>query len=213
MAATTRRVLIELVQRQLSGGMISQDSDLSTGLINQYINSAVGYAAKAQYKEEIQLNGIENIADAFYSEFTGITITKDAVSGQYRATLPQQPVGIGVGWDISDFMLIAGSGAKIFASPISPREVHFLYELGTGCDEVYFWVNGLIASLHACSDITKYKANVRMISSQSSDLDAPMNIPDAYLPLIIEYIDKTLGFQMNMPIDSSEDGKPTPQIR
>jgi hypothetical protein len=213
MAATTRRHLIELVQRQLSGGTISQDSELTSGLINQYINSAVGYAVKAQYKEEIQLNGIENISDAFYSEFIGITITKDTVSGQYRAALPQQPVGIGAGWDISDFMLIAGSGAKIFAKPISPREVHFLYDLDGGCDEVYFWVNGTTASLHSCSDITKYKANVRMISSQSSDPDAPMNIPDAYLPLMIEYIDKTLGIQMNVTIDSSEDGKPTPQMR
>jgi hypothetical protein len=213
MAATTRRHLIELIQRQLSGGAISQDSELTFGLINQYINSAVGYAVKANYKEEIQLNGIENVADAFYSEFTGITITKDSISGQYRATLPQQPVGVGAGWDISDFMLITGSGSKIFAKPISPREVHFLYELGAGCDDVYFWVNGITTSLHSCQDITKYKANVRMISSQSSDLDAPMNIPDGYLPLIIEYIDKTLGIQMNVAIDSSEDGKPTPQMR
>lgn len=210
---TTRRILIELIQRQLSGGMISQDSELTDGLINIYINGAIGYAAKANYKEEIQLNGIESVSDGFYAEFTGITITLNAATGQYHATLPQQPAGVGIGWDVADFMLIKGSGTKLFANPISPREVRYLYSLPSGCDEVYFWMNGVTASLHSCSDITKYKASVRMISTQSSDLDAPITLPDAYWPMAIEYIDKTLGVQLNIPIDISNDGVPSPQIK
>lgn len=213
MAATSRRILIELIRRQLSGGFAQQDSELTDGLINQYINSGIGYAVKANYKDEIQLNGIESVADGFYAEFDAISITKDLSTGLYNATLPQQPAGVGIGWDISAFMLITGSGAKIFANPIGAREQRYLYSLPSGCDEVYFWINGVTASLHSCKDITKYKANVRMISTQSNDLDAPITLPDGYMPLVIEYIDKTLGIQLNEPIDISNDGKPSPQIR
>lgn len=213
MAATTRKQVIETIQRQLSGGFASQDTELTFGLINQFLNGAIGYAAKANYKEEIQLNGIENVADAFYSNFQSITITKDNTTGLYKAQLPQQPVGVGTGWDISTFMIISGSGAKIFAHPITPKEIEFLYNLPAGCKEVYYWMNGAEASLHSCQDITKYKANVRMISTQSSALDTPVTIPDGYMPVIIEYMDKTLGVMLNLPIDSAEDGKPTPQMR
>jgi hypothetical protein len=213
MSATTRRHYIELIQRALSGGQISDDSDLSEGLINMYFNSACGFAIKANYKDEIQLNGIESVADAWYSGFSNIQITKDTTTGWYSATLPQQPAGVGAGWDISTFMLITGSGAKIFAKPISPREVEFLYNTSTPCNEVFYWVNGVEVSLHSGKDITKYLANIRMISSQSSDLDAPMNVPDTYLPMIIEYIAKSLGIELNMPIDNSDDGVPTPQIK
>ena len=213
MAVISRRYLIELIQRQLSGGQISDDSDLTDELINLYINGAIGFCAKAAYKEEIQLNGIEGVNDGFYAEFTGIVITKDTVTGQYKATFPQQPAGVGTGWDVADFMLIKGSGAKIFASPITPKEVRYLYSLPSGCNEVYFWMNGVTASIHSCNDITKYKANVRMLSTQSSNLDAPITLPDGYWPMAIDYLDKTLGIQLNIPIDISNDGVPSPQIR
>lgn len=211
--ATTRRQQLEVIQRLILGGFPSDDTEITQNLIDQHLNAAIGYAVKTNYKEEIQLNGIENVADAFYSQFAGISISKDNTTGWYTATLPQQPVGVGAGWDISTFMLVTGSGAKIFAHPITPREVEFIYNTDKPCNEVFYWISGITANLHACQDITKYKANIRMISSQSSDPDSPMNIPDGYLPVVVDYVAKILGIQVNRPIDVSSDGVETPQVR
>jgi hypothetical protein len=210
---TTRRQILETLQRLMLGGMASDDTELTINLINQHLNGAIGYAAKTNYKEEIQLNGIENVADAFYSNFTDILITLNTTTGLYNATLPQQPVGIGAGWDISTFMLITGSGAKIFAHPISPREIEFIYNTSGPCNEVFYWVSGLTVTLHSCKDITKYKADIRMLSSQSSNFDSPINLPDGYLPLVMEYLSKILGIEVQRPIDISNDGVETPQVR
>src|SRR5881628_2306664 len=169
---TTRRQILETIQRLLLGDLASDDASMTQNLINQHLNAAIGYAAKSNYKEEIQLNGIENISDAFYSNFSGISIAKDNATGWYNATLPQQPAGIGAGWDIANFMLITGSGAKLFAHPITPRELIFLYKQDKPCNEIFYWVNGVTANLHSCQDITPYKATIRMISTQSSDMYA-----------------------------------------
>lgn len=211
--STTRRMVLETIQRLMLGGMASDDTELTTNLINQHLNAAIGYAAKTNYKEEIQLNGIENVSDAFYTSFTNININKDQNTGWYNATLPQQPAGVGIGWDISGFMLTTGSGAKLFAHPISPREVEFLYNGKKPCNEIFYWVNRDTVSLHSGQDITKYKANVRMISTQSSDLDSVVTIPDGYMPVVVKYMSEVLGIEVQRPIDNSSDGVETPQVR
>lgn len=211
--ATTRKQILETVQRLMLGGVASDDTELTIGLINQHLNGAIGYAARVNYKEEIELNGVESVADAFYSDFTAIAVTKDSVTGLYTVILPQQPVGLGAGWDISSFYLITGSGARIFAHPISPREVEFLYASSKPCNEVFYWISGVTVSLYSCKDISKYKAYIRMISSQATDFNTPINLPDAYLPLVVEYLAKILGIEVQRPIDISNDGVETPQVR
>jgi hypothetical protein len=206
-------MVLETIQRLMLGSIASDDTELTINLINQHLNAAIGYAAKTNYKEEIQLNGIENVSDAFYTSFTNINISKDQNTGWYNATLPQQPAGIGAGWDISGFMLTTGSGAKLFAHPISPREVEFLYNAKKPCNEIFYWVNCDTVSLHSGQDITKYKANVRMISTQSSDLDSVVTIPDGYMPVVVKYLSEVLGIEVQRPIDSSSDGVETPQVR
>jgi len=210
---TTRRQYLETIQRLIMGGFSSDDAELTLNLINQHLNAAIGYAAQTNYKQEIQLNGIENVSDSFYTSFAGISIAKDSASGWYNATLPQLPAGVGVGWDISAFIITTGSGAKIFAHPISPREVEFLYNARTPCNEVFYWANGVTANMHSCQDLTKYKASVRMISTQSSSMDSPLTVPDSYLPVVVEFLTKILGIQNQQPIDISSDGVPTPQVR
>ncbi len=211
--STTRRQVIELIIRQLSGGIPSQDTELTPNLVNLYLNSAIGFAVKSNYKEEVQINGIESVSDAFYATFPGITISYDDSLAQYNATLPQQAVGVGAGWDISSFIVLTPSGKKIFAHPIKPTEEAFLYRNSKPCNEVFYWLNGSKAFLHSTQDITKSKAIVRMIVSQSTNLDAEITVPDSYMPVIIDYMAKTLGIMMNMPIDISNDGVPTTQVR
>lgn len=210
---TTRRQYLETIQRLILGGFPSDDTELTINLINQHLNAAIGYAAQTNYNQGIKIDGVESVADAFYAKFTGITITKDGTTGWYNATLPQQPAGVGAGWDISTFMITTGSGAKIFAHPITAEEIEFLYNSKSPCNEVFYWVDGVTASLHSCKDLTKYKATVRMISTQSSNFDSPLTVPDAYLPVVTEYITKILGIQTQRPIDISSDGVETPQVR
>lgn len=214
MAATSRGVICEMIQRALLNSFMSDDSDFSLSLINQYLNAGIGVAIRTSYKDEIQINGAEGVADAFYATFTSMTITADStMPGNYLITLPQQTVGIGAGWDISSFIMVKGSGAKLIGYPITQKEVSYLYTNPKPCDGVFFWTEADRMNIHSCKDLTKYKGRVTMLVSQSNDLDSPMNIPDGYLPIIIDYMIKTLGPLLNIPIDISSDGVDTPKVR
>lgn len=210
---TTRGQYLELIQRMMLGDLPSDDTSLTLNLINLHLNAAIGYAAQTNYKQEIQLNGIENVSDSFYTSFRNIVITKDTTTGWYSATLPQQPAGIGAGWDISTFMITTGSGKKIFGHPITAREVEFLYNAKVPCDEVFYWPDNATVNMHSCQDISKYKLTVRMISTQSSDFSSAITVPDSYLPVVVEYLTKVLGIHVQRPIDISSDGVETTQVK
>lgn len=211
--ATTRGQICEALQRIMLGGLASDDTDLTIPYINFYLNSAIGYAIKSNYKDEIQLNGTEGVSDGFYATFSGLTITKDNNTGWYNISLPQTTVGVGAGWDISNFMMVSGSGAKIFGNPIAQKELQYLYTNPKGCNDVFFWVVKDKMNIHSCKDISKYKGMVTMLVSQSDDIDSVVSIPDGYMPLIMEYLTKALGIVMNMPVDISSDGVETPKVK
>lgn len=214
MAATTRGIVCEMIQRQLSGGMISDDSDLTLAFINQFLNGGIAYAIKANYKDELQLNGTEGVADAFYATITGLTITIDVnLPGNYNISLPQPTVGVGAGWDITSFIMVRGSGSKLIGYPIAQKEISYLYTNPKPCDGVFYWVVKDKMNIHSCKDLTKYKGMITMLVTQSNDLDATINIPDGYLPVILDYMVKTLGVMLNIPIDISSDGVDTPKVR
>lgn len=211
--ATTRGQYCESIQRVMASGFPSDDFSITIPLINFYLNSAIGYAIKLNYKEEIQLNGVESVSDAFYATFNGLSITYDAKTGWYNITLPQQTMGVGAGWDISSFMMVKGSGAKLFGYPITQKEVPLLYINPKSCNDVYFWVVKNKMEIYSCKDITKYQGRVTMLVSQSNDLDVEVNIPDGYMPVITDYLIKTLGIMMNLPVDISSDAVDTPKVK
>lgn len=213
MAGNTRGHIIELVMRGLASSWPSDDFWLTKNYVNQLLNSAVGFAIKTNFKDEVLINGVEGVSDAFYMMLPGLGITRDVNTGWYNVTLPQPVVGLGAGWDISTFMMVSGSGAKRFAYPITQKEVPFLYNGVKGCNDDFFWAIRDKININSCKDLTKYKGNVTMLVSQTTDLTSPMNIPDTYLPVIIDYIIKTLGAFIPMPVDISSDGVDTPKVR
>lgn len=214
MAATTRGIVCEMLQRVLLNSFASDDTDLTISLINQYLNSGIALAIKSSYKDELQLNGIEGVADGFYATFHGLIITADTnLPGNYIITLPQPTVGVGVGFDITAFIMVRGSGSKMIGYPIAQKEVGYLYTNPKPCDGVFFWTVNDKMNINSCKDLTKYKGIVTMLVSQSNDMDSTINIPDGYMPVIVDYMIKTFAPMLNISVDISSDGVDTPKVR
>ena len=90
----TRKFLIERIRRQIYGDQPSNDANITIGLVNSYLNDAIGVAAKQNYKENIAIDGISFVNNSFYTTFKGIAATKDE-QFVWKVTLPQIPIGIG----------------------------------------------------------------------------------------------------------------------
>jgi len=212
----TRRQYCELIIRMLSGMQPSDDSPITVNQVNHHLNGAIAMAAVKDMMNNLNALGCETVSDGFYTSFTGITSTQDAATGYYDMTLPQVPVAISRGLDITSLVFTFDSGVRSTAYRVGQIEFDYMNQLPIQSNKIFYVVNGNQATIKSSLDLTSAKAKVTMVSSQSNSSTGPddtMNVPDNYMGEIIGYIAQIFRIQLSTPIDTSNDGVPTQQIK
>lgn len=206
----TRKIFIERILRQLYNGQPSDDSNITFNLVNQWLNDAIGIAVKNNYKESIQLDGVAYINNAFYLSYKGLTVTAVGNEGQtYSVTLPQIPIAVGKNEGIAMLQFVDSSISKTSktAVPLSINQVTNVDSLRPIQNKIVYWYEGTTVYVKTSVMLNRYTANVRMISGgDSTTLTSTLNIPDDYMPTIVEYIKGQLAFEMSRPVDHANDG-------
>jgi hypothetical protein len=100
----TRAVFIERVLRQIYGGQPSDDATITINLVNNWLNDATAVAAKKNYTDSLQLDGVAYMNNSFYTTFKGLTLLQDE-DFLWKITLPELPLGIGVNDGVSRVLL------------------------------------------------------------------------------------------------------------
>lgn len=209
----TRKLIAQQILSVIYPNGRSDDADITESLVNIYISEAASVVAVQNYRSNIQLDSVEAVSDAFYSTFKNIQITKDTDTGFYTFPLPQPPIGVPIGVSISSVYLISPSGTRTVAYPISQRELDIMFEVPIKKDEIYYWAEGNKIYIWSQKDVTKSKAFVRMISTQSTDINATLNVPDDLLQAIIDMVVKRIMVEKTQPIDLSNDGQDMANVR
>lgn len=202
----TRRVLIEQLRRLYYGGVPNDDANLSEKEVNAYINEAMAYIAKVNYTDAIKLDGIENVADSFYSTFKNLAITKDNDTGYYSLDLPQVPLGLSRGYGISTVTFPTVTGLAKSPIPISVRELEYMDNLKQPPSKIFYWAEGKKLWFKSYTNLVGKFAIVRMVSTENSDLDAELNVPQEYVSDIINLVLNYLKVRKGTPEDTVNDG-------
>ena len=202
----TRLSYIQQILRQIYNGEPNDDSSITTNLVNQYLNQAIGIAAKQNYKEAIQLDGIGYVNNSFYSTFKDISIVADE-DFLYRFTLPQVPVGIGRNEGVSNVKFKAEGRVSIDAVPLSIGQVGYASNMRPIPNKVLYYSQGSYIYILTSILLTEYKAIVTMISGGlSTDLSSTIHVPDDSFQVITEYIKAQLAFEKAQKQDLTNDG-------
>lgn len=201
----TRRVLIEQIRRMLYGGIPTDDANITEKEINLYINEAIAYMAKVNYSDAIKLDGIETVADSFYATFKNLAITKDNDTGYYSLDLPQVPLGLSRGYGISTVTFPTSTGLAKSPIPVSPRELDYMDNLKQPPSKIFYWVEGKKLWFKSYTNLVGRFAIVRMVSTETSDLDAEINVPQEYITDIINLVMNQLRPRKATPQDSTND--------
>ena len=90
----TRRYFIEQVLRQVYGGQPNDDANITEGLVNSYLNEAIGAVARKNYTDSYTLDGVAYLNNSFYTTYKNLDITQEE-NYLFKFTLPQLPVGVG----------------------------------------------------------------------------------------------------------------------
>ena len=203
----TRKTFIERILRQIYNGQPSDDSSITFNLVNQWLNDAIGVAAKKNYTDSIQMDGVAYVNNSFYTSYSGLTITS-VNNTTFKFTLPQIPVALGKNEGLATLNFSNNNTPTTFgAVPLSMNQVSYQDTLRPIQNKVVYWSQGQEVYMSTGIPLTAYKANVRMVSGgDSSDLNSTLIIPDDYVPIMVEYIKAQLAFERSRPIDASNDG-------
>jgi hypothetical protein len=202
----TRKVLIEQIRRIYYGGVPNDDATLSEKEVNTYISEAIAYIAKINYTDAIKLDGIESVADSFYATFKNLAITKDNDTGYYSLDLPQVPLGLSRGYGISTVTFPTSTGLAKSPIPISVRELDYMDNLKQPPSKIFYWAEGKKLWFKSYTNLVGKFAIVRMVSSENSDMDSEVNVPQEYISDIIDLILNKLKIRKGTPEDSVNDG-------
>lgn len=204
----TRRVWIERCLRQIYNGPIPDDATITINLVNTWLPTAIGLAAKANYKDSVAIDGIGYVNNSFYSRFRGITISSDG-NFQWKMTLPEVPVGIGQNEGISTLELVDSNGqvTRPFVSMTEAQRSYFQSMRPIPNKVLYYYEGNLLYAISTLL-LNSYTANVTMISGgDATDLDSNLNVPPDYDSVMIEYIKQQLMFERTVPKDVVNDGE------
>lgn len=203
----TRREFIERVRRQIYGGQPSDDASITIGLVNNYLGDAIGVAAKANYKDNITIDGINYINNGFYTKFTGLSITSEG-NFIWRMSLPEVPLGVGRNEGVSTLQLVDSDGRITHPFvPLSENQRTYYSGMRPIPNKVlYYYEGGLLYAVSTLL-LNEYTANVVMVSGgDSTDLDTTLNVPPDYLPVMMQYLQSQLLLEKAQPVDSANDG-------
>ena len=203
----TRKIFIERILRQVYNGQPSDDSSITFNQVNQWLNDAIGVAAKKNYTDSIQMDGVAYVNNSFYTSYSGLTITS-VNNTTFKFTLPQIPVALGKNEGLATLNFSNNNTPTTFgAVPLSMNQVGYQDTLRPIQNKVVYWPQGQEVYMSTGIPLTAYKANVRMVSGgDSTDLNSTLIIPDDYVPIMVEYIKAQLAFERSRPIDTSNDG-------
>lgn len=203
----TRLEFIQRLRRQVYGGFPTDDSTITDNLVNKWVTDGTAVAAKKNYTDNIQLEGIGFVNNSFYTTFKGLAITEDE-QFLYKCTIPNIPVGIGSVDGISKAVFKNTNGSLSFPAVImSETQVSIQRQMRPIPNKILCYPEGTFFYAVTPIILTSYTVSLTMVSGgDDTDLDSVLNVPSDYIPLIVEYVKSQLVFERAQPQDLANDG-------
>lgn len=203
----TREIYIERVLRLIYGGYVSDDAEITPGMVNNILPDAVANAAKQCYKEAIGIDGIAYVNGSFYTTYKGIAPTFDE-KYLWKIALPEIPVGIGENYGISTIQLKDSNKNVTYPLiPITENQKTFFQTMRQIPNKTLFYYEGGFAYIISTLILNQYTASVTMISGgDSTDLNSTLNVPPDYFEMMDKYIIVKLAGSRLQPKDVVNDG-------
>jgi hypothetical protein len=204
----TRRTFIERTLRQIYNGPVSDDGNITEGLVNVWLSDGIGLAAKQNYKDNYQLDGVGYVNNSFYSNFKGLAIVEDE-RNLYKTTLPQLPVGIGSTEGIGRVVFKNSINELSFPGVLlSENQVGYQRSMRPIPNKILCYPEGIFLYMITPLIMTAYTANVTIISGgDATNLDSELNVPADYLPVCVAYIQQQLMLEKKQIPDLANDGR------
>jgi hypothetical protein len=204
-----RQKFIERVLRQTYGEFWSDDAQITENLVNTWLEPAIAVAAKANYADNLKLEGIAFVNGGFYTTFKGIEVEVDDSNYLYRAELPHIPFGIGNDEGVSTIQL-KDTESKQLSQPfiwMTQNQKAFYKNMRPIPNKILCYSESKYIYMISTIILNSYTATVTMISGGlDTNMQSELNVPADYFPIMFQYLQQQLTLQRNAPKDEVNDG-------
>ena len=206
-----RYTFIERSLRQIYGGYIPDDSEITFLLVNNWLTDAIGLAAQKCYQGNIAIDGIGYVNNSFYTTFRSLPITQFE-QFTWRITLPEIPVGIGRVEGVPNLKILDADGnISLPVIPVSQNQATVSQSMRPVQNKTLWKPEGKYGYIYTTLILSGYTASITMISGgDATTLDSELNVPPDYLPVLVEYIKQQLLVEQSRPRDLANDGQDLP---
>lgn len=204
----SRRQFIEGIRRMIYGDQPPAEANITIGLVNFWLNEGIAVAAKTNYSDNEKIDGISYVNNSFYTTFKDLSVTMDE-QFLWKVELPQLPIGIGYSEGISKLQFKDSASNQISQTVVflSQNQTTYALSMTPIPNKLLAYSQGKYIYIVSTILLSQYTANATMISGGlSTDLDSILNVPDDYLPVIVEFLKKQLMFERQIPVDNINDG-------
>ena len=205
----TRLSLIRRLLRQIYGGEPSVDSGITDNLVNRWLQDAFAAAAKKNYLENGQIDGVEYVNNGYYTSYSGLALTTSIIEDFcYVFTLPEIPVGLGTNDGIATLKFRDSNGQiSQDAIPLSINQVGYYRNMRPIPNKIYYWPENNTIYCKSTLVLSDFTAVVKMISSGNfDDLSSNINLPQDAYPFVVDYVQKQLMLERKSPKIPTNDG-------
>lgn len=204
----TRRAFIEAVRRQIYGGQPPSEASVTIGLVNNYLNDAIGVAAKANYKDSIAIDGIAYINNSFYTTFKSLPIVEDE-QFLWKVTLPHLPFGIGTSDGVPTLIIKDNESRQLSDNLVWLSQAQRSFNKGMRAipNKILAYSESKYIYIQSTLILQDYTAQVTMVSGGDlSDISNELNVPADYIPIMRDYLYQKFMMQRMTPQDVVNDG-------
>jgi len=205
----TRGTYIEQIRRIIYNGQPNDDATITIGLVNVWLNQAIGIAAKANYKDNIVIDGMKYVNNSFYTTFKGLSVENDD-QFTYKITLPQIPFGIGKDEGVSMMVFKDSQSQQLSQSVVwlTANQKTFFQSMRPIPNKLLAISESKYVYVYTTLLLNSYTANITMASGGlDTDLSSELNVPADYIPVMTDYLVKNLILELNQAKDVTNDGE------
>lgn len=205
----TRLSFIRRVLRQIYGGIPSIDSNITDNLVNRWIQDGFCAAAKNNFVENGQIDGVEYVNNSYYTTYSGLSLSASITEDFcYVFTAPDIPVGLGANQGIGTVRFRDSNGnISQEAIPLTINQVGYQRNMRPIPNKILYWNEGNLVYCRSVLILSDFTAIVKMVSSGNfNDLNSNINVPQDAFPFVVEYVKKQLSFERQMVKTPTNDG-------
>lgn len=203
-------MLIERVTKHLVGNFKGEDWKVTDNEILLYIDAAIPVVMKGQMFENAKLNGLLEVPEAYLLTYELPITTIDANTREWYVSLPQPPLGLPTGYDITrTYVASPETGASRNGFPIKAKRVAFREYMPKPSGFSYrLEGKTMYLSMNDGGSLLNYNLYVQMPISRTADKTAAMYMPDDAIELVFNKTVAAILQRYGIPQDVVKDNLP-----